>query len=279
MVPRFAFRAIVQRSEYRVPSTANHQPPIANHYQWGTEPEMFGPRLEHRLAMILRETRALSRGARVLDSAVGLGQLAVRLEQSGLRVCGLDYSFQAALHVKRTTSVRVVVGDMTRMPFRDGVFDGITSGETFEHLPDDGAAAGEVARVLRDGAILVATVPASETLHDEAEYDAYYEHLRRYTRGTFAALFTARGMIVEKVRHWGFPVVLLYDTLFMMPMNLRRARKRAAKNQDAVLKTVARAGRSRLLVGLVQTIFATDRLFGWVPFGPGLLIVARKGRR
>lgn len=247
-------------------------------YQWGTEPEMFGPRLEHRLSMILRETRSLPRGSRVLDSAIGLGQLAVRLQQSGLQAFGLDYSFQAALHVKKTTTVRVVVGDMTRMPFRDGVFHGITSGETFEHLPDDQAAAGEVARVLRQGAIFVATVPASETLHDEAEYDAYYEHLRRYTRRTFAAIFTARGLVIDKLRHWGFPVVLLYDTLFMMPMNLRRSRRRDGKEADPVLRTVVRAGRSRILVRAVQALFATDRLFGRIPLGPGLLIVARKPR-
>jgi hypothetical protein len=39
---------------------------------------------------------------------------------------------------------------------------------------------------------------------------------------------------------------------------------------------VARAGLSRALVGLVRAVFALDRLFSWIPFGPGLLLVARK---
>src|ERR1041384_2490407 len=98
-------------------------------HAWGTQPEMFGPRHEHRLAMILRQVDRLPRGARILDGAVGLGQLAGRMERRGYRVFGIDYSFDAALHVRRTSSIPVVVGDMTRMPFRDGAFDGVTSGE------------------------------------------------------------------------------------------------------------------------------------------------------
>src|SRR5687768_18230655 len=94
-------------------------------HAWGTQPEMFGPRHEHRLGMIVREVERLPRGARFLDGAVGLGQLAVRMQQRGYRVVGIDYSFDAALHVRRNTSIPVVIGDMTRMPFRHGAFDGI----------------------------------------------------------------------------------------------------------------------------------------------------------
>jgi len=81
-------------------------------------------------------------------------------------------------------------------------------------------------------------------------------------------------MRVEKAAFWGFPVVLAYDTLFLLPMNKRRARRDIAR--DAALQSVARAGRSRALVGLVRAVFAIDRLFSWIPFGPGLLLVAKK---
>src|SRR4051794_9007053 len=92
-------------------------------HAWGTQPEMFGPRHEHRLAMILREVSRLPSGARLLDGAVGLGQLAGRMQRLGYRITGIDYSFDAALHVKRTSTIPAVVGDMTRMPFKPGVFD------------------------------------------------------------------------------------------------------------------------------------------------------------
>jgi SAM-dependent methyltransferase len=244
----------------------------ATTHAWGTQPEMFGPRHEHRLGMIVAEVEKLPRGARILDGAVGLGQLAVRMQQRGYRVFGIDYAFEAALHVRRNTSIPAVVGDMTRMPFRGGAFDGVTTGETLEHLDRDADAAKEIGRVLRDGGTCIATVPALQSLWSAS--DDYYEHRRRYSRAQLRKLFAH--LRVEKARYWGFPVVLVYDTLFLLPMNKRRARRKV--DEDAALQSVAKAGRARGLVSLVRAIFRIDALFGWIPFGPGLLMVARKVR-
>jgi SAM-dependent methyltransferase len=176
------------------------------------------------------------------------------------------------LHVKRTSKVPVVVGDLTRMPFREGAFAAVTTGETLEHLRDDAAAAAEIGRVLEAGGTCVATVPALESLRNAS--DDYYEHLRRYSRGQLSGLFTRAGLTIERARYWGFPVVLVYDTLFLLPMNRRRAAR--AVTEDAALQSVARVGRSRGLVRLVQAVFALDSIFSWLPFGPGLLLVAKK---
>src|SRR5579885_1250996 len=53
-----------------------------------------------------------------------------------------------------------VNGDGTRLPFADGSFDRIIASEVLEHIPDDGAAMAELARVLRPGGTLAVTVPA-----------------------------------------------------------------------------------------------------------------------
>jgi len=231
---------------------------------------MFGPRHEHRLGMIVREVEKLPRGGRILDGAVGLGQLAVRVQQRGYRVFGIDYSFDAAMHVRRNTTIPVVIGDMTKMPFRTAVFDGVTTGETLEHLDDDASAASEIARVLAEGGSCIATVPALESLWSAS--DDYYEHRRRYSRAQLTKMFSA--LRVERATYWGFPVVLTYDTLFLLPMNKRRARRKV--NEDAALQSVAKVGRSRALVNVVRAVFSIDSLFRWLPFGPGLLMVAKK---
>ena len=239
-------------------------------HAWGTQPEMFGPRHEHRLSMIVREVARLPRGGRILDGAVGLGQLAGKLRAKGYRVFGIDFAFDAALHAKRA-GIPSVAGDLTRLPFRDGAFDGMTTGETLEHLDDDAAAAREIGRVVRDGGRVIATVPALRTLWSAS--DDYYDHRRRYSRAELVGLFRDR-FTVEKARFWGFPVVLAYDTFFLLPMNKRRAARNV--EEDTALQSVARAGRSRTLVALVRAVFSVDRLFEWIPFGPGLLLVARK---
>ncbi|HMC20935.1 MAG TPA: class I SAM-dependent methyltransferase [Thermoanaerobaculia bacterium] len=241
-------------------------------HPWGTQPEMFGPRHEHRLSIILRETRRLPTASRVLDAAVGLGQLAERLQQQGLRVFGIDAAFDAVLHVRRSSSIPVVLGDLTRLPFREGAFDGVTTGETLEHLDNDAGAVREIARILTNAGLCVATVPALRSLWSSS--DDYYEHRRRYSREELSGLFRNAGMTIEKAQYWGFPVVLAYDTLFLLPMNKRRARRKI--ESDAALQSVARAGRSRALVGMVRAVFAVDRLFSFIPFGPGLLLVAQK---
>src|SRR5262245_15550017 len=147
-------------------------------HAWGTQPEMFGPRHEHRLGIIMSEVARLGHSV-ILDAAVGLGQLATRVAGRGNIVYGLDYSFEAALHARRQ-GIATVVGDMTKLPFRDGAFDAVTTGETLEHLDDDAAAAREIARVIAPGGACIATVPALRSLWSAS--DDYYEHRRRYAR-------------------------------------------------------------------------------------------------
>ena len=239
---------------------------------WGSQPEMFGPRHEYRLGIIMREVEKLPRGNRILDAAVGLGQLAGRMQQRGYDVIGIDYSLDAALHVKANLGIPVVIGDLTRLPFRTAAFDGVTTGETLEHLDDDASAVREIARVLVAGGTCVATVPALQSLWTAS--DDYYEHRRRYTREQLSSLFRVASMTIAKAAFWGFPIVLVYDTLVILPMNKRRAR--LAIQDDVALRSVARAGRSRMLVNAVRAIFSLDRLFSFIPFGPGLLLVAKK---
>ncbi|HEV2722159.1 MAG TPA: class I SAM-dependent methyltransferase, partial [Thermoanaerobaculia bacterium] len=192
-------------------------------HQWGTQPEMFGPRHEYRLGIILDEVGRLPAGARILDGAVGLGQLARRMQQRGYRVFGVDAALEAALYATRNGTPSAV-GDMTRMPFRGGAFDAVTTGETLEHLDDDAGAAREIGRVLRSGGTCIATAPALQSLWTRS--DDYYEHRRRYARPQLTALFA--GFDVVKAKFWGFPIVLAYDTIFLLPMNVRRARREVA---------------------------------------------------
>ena len=160
-------------------------------HAWGSQPEMFGPRHEHRLGIIMAEVRRLGRGVRVLDAAVGLGQLAARMRAEGCRVFGIDAALDAALHVRRILGAPVVVGDMTRLPFHDGAFGAVTTGETLEHLDDDAGAAREIGRVVERGGTVIATVPALRRLWSAS--DDYYEHRRRYGREELAALFRRAG--------------------------------------------------------------------------------------
>jgi SAM-dependent methyltransferase len=236
-----------------------------------SEPEMYGPRHEHRLAAMLRRLD-VARGARVLDAAAGIGLFAERMRQRGYRPFGIDFELLSALHARRRAGLPFVVGDVSCLPFRDGVFDAVTSGETLEHLDDDYGAAREFARVLRPGGTCLVMVPALQELWSAS--DDYNLHRRRYSRERLRSLFTPLPFEVRSVRFWGFPIVLLYDFAFVLPMNRRRRRVRLA--EDRGLQSVARAGRVGWLVRLVRALFSLDRLFALVPFGPELILIAKR---
>lgn len=68
-----------------------------------------------------------------------------------------------------------VQADLGALPFPDGMFDAALAVSTIEHVPDDGAALRELARVLRPGGALALSVPfaaqARERWRDEPVYD------------------------------------------------------------------------------------------------------------
>ena len=211
-------------------------------------------------------------GARVLDAAAGIGLFAERLRARGCRSFGIDFEILSAVHARRRAGLPFVVGDVARLPFRDAVFDAVTSGETLEHLDDDVSAAREFARVVKRGGSVLIMVPALQSLWSAS--DDYNLHRRRYSRERLRSLFALQSFDIGSVRFWGFPLVFLYDFLFILPMNRRRMRRRLA--DDRGLQSVARAGRSAWLVRFVRAMFSIDRLFAFIPFGPELILIARR---
>ncbi len=136
-----------------------------------------------------------------LDAGAGFGRHAFEAARRGARVVALDYADAETTATRATFAamafageingdrlVGVLRGDATRLPFRDGAFDCIITSEVLEHINNDEQALSELARVLRPGGTLAATVPSwfpekiNWLLSDE--YHAPFVkggHLRIYT--------------------------------------------------------------------------------------------------
>ena len=112
------------------------------------------------------EMHAPGPGMRVLDAGCGRGEVLLACARRGARVAGIDYS-QAAVEISRETlagvdGADVRRGDVARLPWPDGSFDRVLSGDVIEHLdPEHGERAlSELRRVLRPGGrLLVHTSP------------------------------------------------------------------------------------------------------------------------
>jgi SAM-dependent methyltransferase len=168
-----------------------------------------------------------------------------------------------------------VLADLTRLPFADEAFASASSAETLEHIERHDHAVAEFARVLSPGAWLVGTVPAGP--EQWSDWDRWAGHLRRYSRRDMEALLGSAGLDAEAVV-WGWPLLRLYDDLFLKRVNRRRLHSSGTVDADPALRRVSGLGRRRRLVAFVRFLFGLDRLFDGLPWGVGLLFSARKRR-
>lgn len=110
-------------------------------------------------------------------------------------------------------SILGVAGDVERLPFRAGAFDGLVCDDTIEHLPDDSIGVAELARVTRSRGRLVLATPnrhnariLRQRLRDRLagrrlplrSYFLTDCHLREYTWPEFTRLVAAHTTVVGR---------------------------------------------------------------------------------
>lgn len=111
-------------------------------------------------------------GSTVIDVGCGAGRHSfeayrrgadvIAFDQNAEELADVDTMLQAmgqAGEAPESAKAQVVVGDALALPYPDGSFDSVIASEILEHIPDDDAAIAELARVVRPGGTLAATVP------------------------------------------------------------------------------------------------------------------------
>lgn len=102
-------------------------------------------------------------GNLVLECGCGSANDSLFLAKRGYKTIMLDNSFEAIMHAKRNflyfkAQGAYVMGDVQKLPFKDNLFDIVTSGGLLEHFKDIIPSIKEMVRILKPRGLFVTTI-------------------------------------------------------------------------------------------------------------------------
>ncbi|MGH8518667.1 MAG: class I SAM-dependent methyltransferase [Panacagrimonas sp.] len=236
--------------------------------EWITQVEhahfWHAPRRRLLMRLVEQHLTAACDGG-VLDVGCGSGRFAQALRERGHRAYGVDPHASAAT----SNDGWIATGLAESLPFASDRFAMVTALDSLEHV-DDVAALEEIARVLRTGGWLVASVPAHAWLWSERDIRA--GHLRRYDRAGLQRSIRDAGFEITRTLGYQFfllPLLAtsrLWQRLFAQAAGALAEEDWPSRPVNAVLRTI-----NDCEVSLAR----------WLPMptGSSLIVVARKKAR
>ena len=123
---------------------------------------------ERRRMQFLKRQIDFAPGAVIADCGSGNGWIAGEFLQRGVNVISIDLS---EINLQRIQKIHdperkgmYVIADLYNLPFKDGVLDGATSNDVFEHIEKPDQAAAEANRCLKPGGKFYVSVPYKENI-------------------------------------------------------------------------------------------------------------------
>ncbi len=217
---------------------------------------------------------------KVLDAGCGDGfylHLLANLTQAQL--VGLDDNPKALDLARKYVSskkLKLVEGDVLKMPFKNNSFDKIICSEVLEHIPDDVKGLKEFTRVLKPEGIVAITVPSHnypflwdpvnwvlEKLFHTHFQDGFWagvwnQHRRLYTPKLLKEIVNKSGLKVVNIKcltHYGLP---FNHFLLNIGYNIRKSSKIPSPITGSINKFSP--GRSGLYQAFLKLINFIDQL-------------------
>ena len=179
-----------------------------------------------RLALDWLHDARLPERSRVLDLGCGTGAMLEDLATIS-QAYGTDVSEVSLQYCRSRGQPRLAFADGTRLPFANGVFQGVVSLDVIEHIEDDAAVFAELHRVCAESAVVVITVPALRWLWSSR--DERLAHKRRYHRDELIERAKQAGFQVEKCSYY---CVTLFPAFAVAVLLRGRSGKTPQVSQD-----------------------------------------------
>lgn len=212
-------------------------------------------------------------GGRVLDVGCGTGVMLRELAPAWLMAVGCDRSATALAYCRRRGLRALVQSDAISLPFSDGCFALVLALDVVEHLDDDHACLGELARVCQPGGHVLVHVPAFQLLWSDK--DEINQHRRRYNGRALVDLVERAGLRVIHRRYLNTTVlpVALMRSLWQRWAGRRSASGESAASLDRLYEI------PRPMNAALTAMMDAERWVGQrfpPPFGMSMVCLARK---
>ena len=192
------------------------------------------------LERIVNALGVLEGGGPYLDVGVGgSGATVIEVARRGIDAVGCDLSVPGVVQARRFAAAEgvedraaFVACAAEALPFADGSFGSASAVAVLEHLDDDAAAAGELARVVRPGGLVWITVPNAYRYIPPPLWPVYLVHDRRlghkrhYDERRLTGLLAAAGLQHVRTEYSAHPVKLAQFAVERLVPAVRRPRSR-----------------------------------------------------
>lgn len=227
----------------------------------------FTARREIILDQIKRIIQA-NKDVNILDIGCGTGIMLEYLKEFGT-IQGLDFSEEAVNYsaLRLGDRVSIKLGNLSdNLPFENKNFDLITLLDVIEHLDNDTDTLKKAWHLLKEGGILICTVPAYQFLW--SGHDVLNHHKRRYTLKELEEKISASGFSIKKVSYFN---TLLSPIVFLARLLVPPKKRMEPKSDFKIYPYLVNAA--------LKNIFLLEKYFLRImsfPFGVSLICIARK---
>jgi len=207
-----------------------------------------------------------SRHLNILDAGCGTGK-ALELAGSYGNLYGIDISSEAIKFARlRDKESRLLQGDVSRLPFKNGAFDVLIGLDVLYTVDDDVKALKEFCRSLKTSGLLMLNLPSYNFLSSKHDIAVFTK--RRYCKEKITKLLSDNGFKIERVTYWNTFLFPLEASIRILSKFLPKADNRSDLCRLPWLINY-------LLTQVIYMETLLIRRFNF-PFGLSILIVAKK---
>jgi SAM-dependent methyltransferase len=231
-------------------------------------------------------------GRRCLDIGADNGVISLLLRRRGGQWASADLDQHTVESIRELVGTDVYQLDGARSPFPDRSFDQVVVVDYLEHIPDDGAFADELARILRPGGRVIINVPhlkprslVNRFRHAIGLTDEWHGHLRPgYSLDGIRTLLGPRFEIERAVTYSKAFSELVDTGLNGMYLAMQRGAGDTRGSSKGTVVTGADIRKRRkqflLLSALYPFLWSMAKLDGllWLQTGYKLIVRARLAR-